>query len=79
MSNDSRKMLYLLVSCQAYYKMPTCPQFAVLPGRTVGDDALDLQELVLGIVAPHDREAQAAGRLQQAGADVVSLEYTTNI
>lgn len=51
----------------------TSSQFAVLPGRAVGHNTLDLQEFLLIVIAAHDGEAEASRRLDEAGADELPL------
>ena len=43
--------------------MLTCLEPAIQPGWPIGHDGLDLEELLLTVVAPHNGEAQAPGGL----------------
>lgn len=46
----------------------------VHPGGSVRHDGLDLEELLLAVVAAHDGEAQSAVRLDQVRADALALQ-----
>ena len=50
----------------------TCLEPPVEPSGPVGNDRLDLEELVDVVVAADDREPEALGRLDQLAADALA-------
>lgn len=54
----------------------TCLHLAIEGGRSIEDQALDLQELVR-LVASHNGEAEAPATLFQLGVDEIPLQFGT--
>lgn len=52
----------------------TSSKFAILPSWSVGHHTFDLQEFLLVVITAHDGEAEAPRRLDEAGADELTLQ-----